>query len=65
MITVLVGQEDGVDFAVGDPGGVEAGEGFARAQPGVDHHRGPRRAQNGRVPAAAAAQDEEFHGCGW
>jgi hypothetical protein len=60
-----VGEENGLDFVKGDSGGIEAGEGFAGAQSGVDHHGGSRGAQNGCVPAATAAQDEEFHGRGW
>ena len=31
MIPVLVGEENGLDFAQCDPGGIEAGEGFAGA----------------------------------
>ena len=65
VVTMLVGQQDGLDIGYGHARGLQAGKRFARTQSGVDHDCGPRGAENGSVAAAAAAKDEEFHGGGW
>ena len=62
MVPVFVGEKDRVDIIGPESGDIEPREGFARSQPGINHDCGVTAAQDCRVAAAAAAEDDEFHG---
>jgi len=62
VIAVFVGEQDGGNLRGVEAGGGETGEGFFGAQSGINEDGGVAGAQDGCVAAAAAAEDDQFHG---
>ena len=62
VVAVLVGEEDSIDGRGVDADGVEAGEGFAGAEAGIEKQGGVAGPDHGGVAVAAAAEDDQFHG---
>lgn len=61
MVAVFVGEQDGADLGRIETRGIEALEGLAGAETGVDEDGTVVRAEDGGVAATAAAEHDEFH----
>lgn len=61
MVTMFVGKQDGGYLCGFEADGIEALEGFFRAETGVDQDGGVIGPEHCRIAAAAAAEHDEFH----
>ena len=61
MISVLMGDQDAVEFRREDAAGFQAPSQFPGAQPCIHQERGVAGAHKGRIAGASAGEDGDFH----